>query len=459
MNQQLKTAGILAGVLLALGGLATWDEWQTKKDEKKKETENRLLALEPDKVTGIEFSNREGSTPVEISMERVSGKWQITRPLSASADQPAVDNLLATLRDYKFESVVAENSSTNPGAFGLDKPRRILSLTTDKGTIKITVGANTPVGYSVYSTADGPGVDGPGRVHVGSQHLAVSTGKTLHDLRDKRLLSFGSSQVTAFELIRPGKPTLKVEKRDGSFSITAPQALAAEQGQVSSFLDGIITTNATEFFDKPDKKLAGAFKGKTLAEVRMTLEDKSQVTVKLIEKDKKLYVWTGDAKPIAHVPDDTKGKVEKSMDDFRDRKIFSFTGDLVTEVVLDGKVFKKKDGEWFGEDEPTKAVSQIRSLIVDLEFAKASEILDAKDKAVKDSTDKAPAHSVRLAMGQAIQPLDIQVWEKQGATDSFLIKHSGPKGTNSAYVIGKASLSAIESMKAPAKSEVDLGHD
>ncbi len=459
MNQQLKTAGILVGVLLALGGLATWDEWQTKKDEKKKESENRLLSLETDKVTGIEFFNREGTPPVDISIERSSGKWQITRPTALSADQQAVDNLLATLRDYKFESVVADDASKNASAFGLDNPRRIIELKTEKGPVKIKVGTNTPVGYSVYSVAEGPGVDGPGKVHVGSQHLAVATGKTLHDLREKRFLAFSNANVTEFELIRPGKPNVRVQKKDGAFVVTAPQSFSAEQNQVYTFLDGIITTNASTFIDHPDAKLKNAFKGQGLGELRLKLDDNSSVAVKFIERDKKIHGWVGGSAPVAQLPDDIKGKLEKTASDFRDRKIFSFAGDKVTEVVLDGKSYSKKDGEWYGSDEPAKAVSQIRSLLVDLEFAKATEILDGKDKASQAPTEKAPAHSVKLSIEGSTQPLEIKIWDKPGSAESYLLKHTEPKAANTVYTIGKASLSALDASKKSAAPAVDLGHD
>lgn len=459
MNQQMKTAGILAGVLLALGGLATWDEWQTKKDEKKKETENRLLTLETDKVTGIEFSNREGTPPVEISIQRDAGKWQITRPMRLSADQQAVDNLLTTIRDYKFESVVPDDASKNLADFGLSEPRRVIELKTEKGPITIKVGTNTPVGYSVYSTADGPGVDGPGKIHVGSQHLAVSTGRSLHDLRDKKLLPFNAAQVTGFELVRPGKPVVKLQKKDGTFTVVAPQSFAAEQTQVSTFLDGIISANASAFFDNPDAKLKSAFKSPGIAEVRMHLDDNRTVSVKFIEKDKKIHAWAGGSTAAAQVPDDLKGKLEKTASDFRERKIFSFVGDKITQIELDGKTYTKKNGEWYGSDDAAKPVSQVRSLLVDLEFAKATELLDQKDKVSSESAAKAPAHTVKLTAEGSGQPIEIKIWDKPGSAESFLIKHSESRGSNTVYVIGKASLSALDAMKKPATPAVDLGHD
>ena len=50
-----RSALILAIVVLALGGLATWDEWQTKKDEQAEKDKNHLTDLTVDEVTTLDF--------------------------------------------------------------------------------------------------------------------------------------------------------------------------------------------------------------------------------------------------------------------------------------------------------------------------------------------------------------------------------------------------------------------
>ena len=451
-SNQMRTAGILATVLLALGGLATWDEWQTKRDDKKKETENLLLSLEVDKIIGIEFSNKEPKEPVDISMERSLGKWRITRPIKVLADQPAVDNLLTTLRDYKYEKVVSE-SDPDLASFGLDKPRRVIQLKTEKGSTTLLVGTNAPVGYSVYAM-----IEGSGKVHVGSQHLAVSTGKSLHDFRDKAILSVDSTKVSQIELIRPGHPALKIEKKDNVFSIVRPEVLPADQTAVRVFLDDIGRANATAFFDNPDEKLKKAFNGKVLAEVRLKSADDPVTNLKFIEKDKKIQAWLGGAEAIAELNDDIKGKLAKTASDFRDRKIFSFSGDKANEVTLDGKVFKKQNGDWFSADDATKGVPQIRSLLVDLEFAKATEILGLKDKIVTDSRETPPAHTLKISFDGSVPALEINIWEKKGTSESWILTQTEANAAKTVYVIGKTSLSAIEATKQPPTTPT-LGHD
>ena len=451
-RNQLKTAGILATVLVVLGGLATWDEWQTKRDDKKKDTENLLLTLEIEKVTGLEFSNRESKDPVDISIEKKNGKWSIITPVSVLADQQAVDNLLTTLKDYKYEKIVTE-SGANLASFGLDKPKRIIQIKTEKGPTTLLVGSNAPVGYSVYAT-----VEGSGKVYVGSQHLAVSTGKSLHDFRDKALLPLDFAQVSQIELLRPGHPPLKIEKQAGSFSIVRPEVHPADQAAVRSFLEDITKANASAFFDGPDSKLQKSFGGPGLAVVQLKMADGKSTVLRFIEKDKKILAWLGTSEPVAQLNDDIRGKLAKSATDFRDRKIFSFAGDKATEVVLDGKIYQKKNGEWYSAEDATKAVPQIRSLLVDLEFAKATEILGSKDKAAIDSRAAAASHSIKISFDGGTPPLEITVWEKKGTPESWLLTHSDVKASKTAYVIGKASLSAMEATKQTLTTPA-LGHD
>ena len=56
-----KMAG-LGLTFLALGGLATWDEWQTKKDVAATDAKGLLTLIKPSTVTGISFHMTEDAT-------------------------------------------------------------------------------------------------------------------------------------------------------------------------------------------------------------------------------------------------------------------------------------------------------------------------------------------------------------------------------------------------------------
>ncbi|MEY4630013.1 MAG: hypothetical protein RIQ81_133 [Pseudomonadota bacterium] len=434
--KQLKTAGLLAAALLVLGGIATWDEWQTKKDDKKKETEKRLLSIEPEKITALEFLNQEGKDPVDISFEKKDGKWQILRPTSLRADQQAVDNLLTTLRDYKFEQIVDE-ATQNPGAFGLDKPRRVIKIKSGEAETILKVGSNAPVGYSVYAM-----IDGSPKVYVGSQYLAVSTGKSLHDLRDKSLLAIDTTTIKTVELTRPGQSKTVLEKADGTFGIVKPEVLPADQTAVRNFVDDIAKANALAFDDAPSAATKKLFSGKLLSEVRLAQQDGTQTTIKFIEQPGKLKAWAGGNSPVVELSSDFRTKISKSSQDFRDRKVFNLVGDKVSKAVVDGKSFEKKNGDWFPAGDDKNPATKVRALIVDLEFLKASEILSASDKIVKESTSGAPAHSLKLTLDGQTDAIEVSIWEKKNSPESYILKHSASKAV---FVVGKSSISAIES--------------
>lgn len=439
VSNQMKTAGILAGVLLALGGLATWDEFQTKKEEQQKESENRLIELDPATVTGLVLVNRDEKVPVDISIEKQDQNWLITSPISGLADNQAVDNLLTTLKDYKFEKDVG-GAEGNLATFGLDNPRRKIVIKQGDKSTTLLVGANTPVGYSVYSW-----IQGSKEVKVGSQHLAVSTARTLHDMRSKAVLNVDVNKITGFKLTRPGQQMIEVTKSQDQFEITKPEVLAADQSSVRNFINDVVKSNGTEFFDKPDSKISAPFRGKLLATVEVIMEGAPAVTLRYVSSDGKVRVWQGGDAPVIQLGDDMKGKLEKSVSDLRDRKIFTFAGEKVSAVKLDGKSFVKKNGEWVtGDTEGDQPAQKVRSLIVDLEFAKAQEILSADDKSILDSTKKAAMHSLELMFDDGTAPIEVSLWEKKGKDDSWVLRHNAPKAKKSAFIISKAAIAAIE---------------
>ena len=103
-----KTAVGLGVILLGLSGLATWDEWQSKKDEKDKETSNLLTTIKPDQVKAFVFHtsgdadsggdktpavSKETPKAVDVEAKLVDGKWQITSPVNEPADQQVIQDL------------------------------------------------------------------------------------------------------------------------------------------------------------------------------------------------------------------------------------------------------------------------------------------------------------------------------------------------------------------------------
>src|SRR5690348_5100689 len=100
MKKNWKIALGLGIALTALGGLATWDEWKTKQEDKEKETKGLLTTVKQDQVTAITLHSKgdsdtggdktaaaktDPSKAVDLTVKLVDGKWRITSPLDTLA--------------------------------------------------------------------------------------------------------------------------------------------------------------------------------------------------------------------------------------------------------------------------------------------------------------------------------------------------------------------------------------
>lgn len=474
--KNLKTVGILAGVLIALGLVATWDEWKTKKDEKAKDLENKLISFDPAAVKEIKFFNRgnddkaddkaaEGATktpasavPTEFTAVRKDGIWRITSPIDYAGDSKSFDNLLTTLKDYKYDKVVAEKKE-DWTRFGIDTPRRTLALTlagTPDTTISIAVGQNAAVGYHVYSTIS----TGP-NVYIGSQYLAVATNKTLVDFRDKTVLKIDEKDLSTLVYEHRGDAAIEFQKQATGFMIMKPEALEADNTEVRNFIDDLNKVQAADFIDlneKPDPILSAELAKVPFVKLRWTDAKGVANEISFVDQGEKVYSFMNPNGLVIKLQDDFKKKLVKKLVDFRNRKVFSFEAPLIVGVEIDGQQYKKisddwydvadagkfdKDGKFTGkkEDQPMSK-SNIRSLLVDLEFAKADEIVKADSVSSKLSSP--PTHRVKLLFAETSkkEPLTVDAWALEKEEPEHLwVRHTA---SPNAYKVSKNLFDALK---------------
>jgi hypothetical protein len=440
-----RTAAFLALLLIALGGLATWDEWQTKKDEKTKETSNILISFNPDDVKSIIFANsgdadvggdKDPSTApirsdkrVDVTLELRDGRWQITAPVNEPADQQVIKDMLKNIADYKYETEVATGTA-NWGQFGLTEPRRRIELIKNDGTkVSVVVGNNAPVGYATYIATEGSD-----KVYGGSQHIATSLGKTLFDFREKKILSVATFDVNdAIMTTKSG--TFSLTKTDGKWLIDADK-VEADSSQVNNLLDDMTGLKASEFLDAPSSEIKKSFADKSAFIFAGQLNSDSH-SLKVIKHKDAYYAMRKGSDLVFKVPEDVQTKLSKSKNDLRNKRIFSFQSSNVEGVDIDGKSFKRLNDEWHlaedsakfdasgkftgaDADKPT-AKTHVRTLLVDLEYGKAEEILPA-DTAKKLAPN--PKNNVKLTMADKSE-VTISIWQDPANPEMNYITHTG----------------------------------
>ena len=452
--KNLKIAGILAVVLLGLGLLATWDQWQTKKDEEKKAEETKLVDVTPDAVTEIAFRNipdapdatddtsnpaSTGSAatpgvPVEITMKKVDGSWRITTPIDARADDKAIENLLTTIRDYKFERAVAE-SKGSWDQYGLNSPRRSVRFTANGVTRSVFVGVNAPVGYNVYSATDASE-----KVFVGSQYLAVALAKSLHEFRDKTLATIDEATLKTFSYQLRTDPVINFEKGEKGFRLAAPAAMAVDPIEVRNLIDDVARAQVQEFMDAPDAAVAKAFAPDArLAHVTWSTEAGAKTELFFTEHNGHTLASFDPTSRALRLPDEFKTKIVRKLIDFRDRRVFAFDSNTLTTAEVDGNSYKFVGEDWYASadadkfdaagkftgnaEEKPSPQHAIRSLMVDLEFARADDIvaIDALGTQEKKLLESPPKHRIKLAF-------NAQSGTPETTIDAWTVEADSPLG-------------------------------
>lgn len=448
MTRKTTQIIVLGAVLLALGALATWDEWQTEKDEKAKETKGLLVTdVKPDDVVAINYFSRgdsetggDKSTPaanepakseskaVSLTMVRKDGRWIISSPVTGEADPQTVSDLLKNILEYKSENAVAEGKD-KWSTFGIEPPRRKIELETSTGRkLTFLVGNNTPVGFNAYVATNNSE-----KVFSGSQYIATATSKSLFEFRDKRVLSSLATPEVSSIFISKAKDSLKLEKINNAWEMTSPSKSKADTVAVNNLLDDLSSLRALEIIDQPDAALRSLTgKSPPIGEIQIQIPG-SKLSLRLFEKKDEIFASVSGQSVVFKVNQDAKNKILKNASDLRDKKIFYFQSSDIANVTVDGQSFKKVANDWYSEadaakfspdgkfngkaEEKPSAASHVRGLVVDLEYARAEDVME---NSTKLKLSAAPKHQVTLTSSSGSQKININAWLGTG-TDAEMI--------------------------------------
>jgi hypothetical protein len=465
----LRTVGILLAVILALGGLATWDEWQTKKDEAAKKTEKKLAEFSPDDVVELAFVSRPEKTPpspgdsapppaepIDLKAVKTDGAWRLTKPVDMLADQAAIDNFLRALSDYQYEKVVATGADKFAD-YGLKEAAREVHLkfAGGKETLSIYVGSKAPVGFSVYARSS-QNED----VVIGGQHLLTATTKTLHEFRDKTLVKIDEKSVATFAYVnKDDNVSVRLERKDGTYRFVPQEPdVEADTAAVKEFIDELNNVRVDRFVDAPTEaeqaKLA-----KPDYVVTWTTEHGDSTSLLFSDVGGKLLVAYAAPKisRAFELADAFRVKAKRTAVDFRNRRILRLASDDITQVEVDGDSFRRIGGDWYKAADATKLEADpnahfekqghIRALLVDLEFAKTDAFLKPGDPAVKKLA-AAPEHRLKLAKGPDDKaPVTLDLFADAADTTKYIVRVAGAP---SVYRVAKVSFNSMIPGAAPA---------
>src|SRR5690348_12088368 len=317
----MKGKGLLAAaiVLAALSGTLYWSNHRkpsTSGVTSAAESSPKVLDIKPADVVGIKITKKVGQ---ELALSKnASGKWQIAAPKTLAADQEAVSSLLSSLSPLNSDRLL-EEKATDLNAYGLAKPAAEISVTEKNNKSEdLLLGDDTPTSSGAYAA-----VKGDPRVFVIASYNKSSLDKSENDLRDKRLLPFDSEKLSRVELTAK-KQTIEFGRNKDQWQILKPKPMRANQTAVEDLVrslgDAKMELGAT---DDEKKDLTAFNAGKPVATAKVT--DVAGTREIQVRKNKDDYYAKSSAVAGAYkVLSSVGSSMDKSVDDFRNKKLFDF---------------------------------------------------------------------------------------------------------------------------------------
>ena len=311
---------VATGIFLVLAGVFYWSEHRKSADESVKasaDTPPAILKLNEAMITRLDI--RKKNEPAIQVAKGDSGTWRITQPRPLGADSSTVTAVLSSLASLTSERLVDDKAS-DLKRYGFDQPAIEVDITEkDNKTQKLLIGDETPTGSASYAM-----LAGDPRVFTMANYNKTSVAKSLNDLRDKRLLTVSADKVSRIELVRKNQE-IEFGRNKDQWQILKPKPMRADGVQVDE-LERKLTDARMELSGSADnsKEAEAAFaRGTPVATVKVT--DESGTQELQVRKSKDTYYAKSSVVEGAYKVGSEIGQgLEKSVDDFRNKKLFDF---------------------------------------------------------------------------------------------------------------------------------------
>jgi Domain of unknown function (DUF4340) len=376
----MKTTGMLvaAAVLLALTGALYWSDRHPTKDSATTSASStaeapapKILTLKDSDISKIDIKKK-GADPVELTKD-AAGKWEITAPKPLSADQDAVTSLVSTVASLSSDRLV-DDKAGDLKQYGLADPSLEVDIDSKEKAQKVLLGDDTPTGSATFAM-----LSGDPRVFTIASYTKSSLDKSTNDLRDKRLLTVDFDKVSQIELIAKKQDMTFAREKD-TWQILKPKPLRADNSQVEELSRKLKDAKMDVSSTAPDeKKAVAAFASATpFATVKLTGTSGTQELQVRKAKDD-YYAKSSAVAGIYKVPGDLGTGLDKSLDDFRNKKLFDFGFTDVNKLEMhDGakSYFLTKGGQdWWIDGKKMDPIS-VEGLVDKVRELSASKFVD-----------------------------------------------------------------------------------
>jgi hypothetical protein len=370
----LKPGGLFTalGVLVVLGGTTWWFNKHPSTDSttaSKAPASPKLISVDAKQIEGITITKL-GAEPVDI--RRVGDSWVIAKPSQMSADTDAVNMLAGSLATLNADRLIDEHPASLD-TFGLTTPSEEVDVALKGGkTTKLLLGADTPSASGTYAK-----LDGDPKVYTVPSYTKSTFEKTVNDLRDKRLLTFNQDKLTSVAASGKGQAIEFGKNAQGDWQITKPKPMRADSLQVDDLIRKLkdAKMELTGANSEP-KDAAAQFAGGEKTGNASTTDNTGTQTIEIHKgKDGSFYAKSSAVPGIYKVAGDIGGALDKTADDYRNKKLFDFGFNDPVKMELNGTGYQKNGDKWTAGANAYEAGS-IQNVIDKLRDLSATKFID-----------------------------------------------------------------------------------
>ncbi len=444
---------VLVAILLGLAGYLYYVEIPQEQSKSRSEAQDkRLLFLSEQDITGLTIQ----SGGVEIVLAQGDkGAWMLSVPIKTEADSREVSSLLRALAVGKVSRVIEEQATTL-GAFGLDKPAAVLTMTAGPRSETLSIGDSGPLSNTLYALR---GSDK--KVLLTDLSPKDVLNKTLQTFRRKEVVRFDQSKLERLRLVSSAKGEVLLERSGPATSpkwrIKFPLETRADQIEVRSLLLKLDDFKARGFID-PGEEFDRLRKKLVDPTVRLTLEETGGIekSVRVFQLDAtsgEAYALAGAEGPILRIAPDAVQDFSKDLFTLLDKRLLGADRDEIAFLKVKTRdeeyTLIHQTGTWVLEAAPTIALDQQK---VDLFVSRVAD-LPAELRVIKAGVPLAP-------YGLHSPTVEFVALGKDGKERGRL--SLGAKAGGLVYAMG-TGLSGIYQARAdilgqiPAKSELPAG--
>jgi hypothetical protein len=207
-------------------------------------------------------------------------------------------------------------------------------------------------------------LEGDPRVFTVASSVKTGLDKTFNDLRDKRLLTFDQDKLTRVDLQAKGQPIEFGKNAQNEWTIIKPRPLRADSTSIDTLIGKLKDAKLDPTVPAEEaKKAAAAFaSGTRVATATVTDSSGTQTLEVRKDKDKNYYAKSSVVEGIYKITSDAGDGLDKSLDDFRNKKVFDFGFSDPTKIELQNATYNKSGDKWMSGSK-TMDNSTVQSLI------------------------------------------------------------------------------------------------